>query len=106
LLFRVPSLLSWCRAAGTGGTTIQSFAIDSKYGRKAVVELMSIISRRRMLNGYAVEEEILDLFQGHGNTFSSFESFRLRAFEAMRRVRLLDGEGSLAEGTGVLDLFF
>ena len=45
------------RAAGTGATIIQSFAIDSKYGRKAVSELMSIISHNAMVDGSAVPAE-------------------------------------------------
>jgi hypothetical protein len=86
------------RAAGTGATIIQSFAIDSKYGRKAVSELMSIISHNAMVDGSAVPAEIRNLVaQGAAGVF---DEFRSRALTAMRGVGLVDEDGEFASGTG------
>ncbi len=83
------------RAAGTGGTILQSFAIDSKYGRRAVSEVLTVISRRAMANGGPIPAETIDLF-GEGD----FERFRHAACNAMRDVGLVGQDGEVAAGTG------
>ena len=83
------------RAAGTGGTIIQSFAIDSKYGRRAVAEVMSIVLKGTMADGGAIAADTLDLV-GQGR----FDSFCRRAGDAMRDVGLVDEYGVAVAGPG------
>jgi len=52
------------RAAGTGGTTIQSFAIEGKYGRKALDELVNIAFTGTMGDGSKPPAHITEIFEG------------------------------------------
>jgi hypothetical protein len=52
------------RAAGTGGTTIQSFAIEGKYGRKALDELVNIAFTGKMGDGSNPPAHITEVFEG------------------------------------------
>ena len=82
-------------AAGTGGTTIQSFAIEGKYGRKAVDELISITFTGRMSKQEKVPEYITEMFSGE----KGLEGFRVRAREALNGMAL--GLGNLQKiGSG------
>ena len=52
------------RAAGTGGTTIQSFAIEGKYGRKALDELVNVAFTGTMGDGKKPPSYITEMFVG------------------------------------------
>ena len=51
-------------AAGTGGTTIQSFSIEGKYGKKAVKQLINIIFTGRLSTGEKAPEYVTEMFGG------------------------------------------
>lgn len=52
------------RAAGTGGTTIQSFAIEGKYGKRAVDELIHLVFKGTLADGENAPEIVLEKFSG------------------------------------------
>jgi hypothetical protein len=51
-------------AAGTGGTTIQSFSIEGKYGKKAVKQLIDIIFTGKLSTGEKAPEYVTEMFGG------------------------------------------
>ena len=76
------------RAAGTGGTTIQSFAIHGKYGRKALDELINIVFTGRMSTGEETPDYVLELFSSD----DGLEKFRVAAKQAFVGMCLTLGE--------------
>ena len=67
------------RAAGTGGSILQSFAIEGKYGKKALDELVSVIFTGRLTSKESAPEYMTEMFPDT----KAFESFREKAKVAL-----------------------